>query len=317
MTLDPDPSVIGGIARAAFALPPDPGRLFARRAERFAFLAGSGALAPYLSFLAGLSRVQDGLAQDLTPPDPVPEAQLARARAGRMPPIDRRAMAGAPAMAAALDRLLTEAGTLDMPEPARLALDAVQAADAETRTWLLGNVLSDAISDDMAAPHLFVAAATQVVMAQAAAGLDAERLVAVAVGACPACGGRPVTSSVVEMQGMEGVRYATCACCATEWNEVRVKCLCCGSTKGVGYRGLEGAEAGDPAPAGGLRALAAEATVKAEVCDECHSWVKILYRNRNPSMDPVADDVASLGLDLRMRETEWRRGGANPWLVGY
>jgi FdhE protein len=57
--------------------------------------------------------------------------------------------------------------------------------------------------------------------------------------------------------------------------------------------------------------------VKAECCDTCRSWVKILYQNKNPSLEAVADDVASLGLDLLMRDTEYRRAGFDPFLIGY
>ena len=106
---------------------------------------------------------------------------------------------------------------------------------------------------------------------------------------------------MTESIGAEGARYCSCATCQTLWNEVRVKCVCCGSTKGISYRSVE----------------TGEATVKAEVCRECDHWVKILYQNRNPSLEPIADDVASLGLDLMMRDTEWKRGGFNPFLAGY
>ena len=34
-------------------------------------------------------------------------------------------------------------------------------------------------------------------------------------------------------------------------------------------------------------------------------------------IDPVADDVASLGLDLLMQDTEYRRAGFDPFLIGY
>lgn len=138
----------------------------------------------------------------------------------------------------------------------------------------------------------------QIHLARLAATLDAEALVPVHVGICPACGGRPATSSVMGAQGIENVRYAACAGCATQ---VRVKCLCCGSTKGISYRSVG----------------TADATVKAEVCSDCSSWVKIFYQVRNPSLDPVADDVGSLGLDLLMKETPFRRGGFSPYLVGY
>lgn len=299
--LQPDPSLIGGVPKPPLAVLPEPVKLFQARARRFAFLAETSELAPYLTFLAELARLQARLAATLPPVTPVtPERTDAAAQAG-MPPIDRAALATDAGLAAALEAFALGAAELEMPEPARLALDAVRAADADDRRWLLTNILSDRIPEDSAAPHLFVAAAAQVHLARLAATLDAEALVPVHVGICPACGGRPVTSSVMGAQGIENVRYAACAACATQWNEVRVKCLCCGSTKGISYRSVE----------------TVEATVKAEVCRECKSWVKIFYQVKNPSLDPVADDVGSLGLDILMKDTSFRRGGFNPCLVGY
>jgi len=298
---EPDPSLIGGVPKPPLAFLPEPVKLFQARARRFAFLAESNALAPYLAFLAELSRLQARLAATLPPVAAIAPARAAEAARGAMPPIDRLALAADPAFGATLDAFLEGAAELAMPEPARLALDAVRAANPEDRTWLLSNILSDRIPEDSAAPHLFAAAAVQVHMARLAATLDAEALVPVGTGLCPACGGRPATSSVMGTQGVENVRYAACACCATRWNEVRVKCLCCGSTKGISYRSVE----------------TTEATVKAETCRECHSWIKIFYTTKNPSLDPVADDVGSLGLDMLMKETEFRRGGFNPYLAGY
>lgn len=293
--LQPDPSVIGGVPQAPLAFLPDPVALFQTRAKRFAFLAQTSRLGPYLAFLADLSRLQARLAATLPP-----VAAPGPARAG-MPPIDRAALAVDPALHATLAALCEGAAALEMPEPARIALEAVRAAEGGDRHWLLANILADTVPEDSAAPHLFAAAAVQVHLARLAATLDAQALTPVAPGLCPSCGGRPVTSSVMAAQGIENVRYATCATCATQWNEVRVKCLCCGSTKGISYRSAE----------------THEATVKAETCGECGSWVKIFYRTGNPSLDPVADDVASLGLDLLMKDTGARRGGFNPFLAGY
>ncbi len=299
--LQPDPSVIGGVAKPPMALLPDPVSLFQGRARRFAFLAESNELAPYLQFLAELSRLQARLAATLPPVEAVPAESVARAAQSRMPPIDRRALAADHGLAATLQALLDGAAELEMPEAARAALDAVRSAGAGDRRWLLGNVLADDIPADSSAPHLFAAAAVQVHLARLAAGLDAEALVPVATGVCPACGGRPATSSVLGLKDIENVRYACCAGCATQWNEVRVKCLCCGSTKGLSYRSVE----------------TVDATVKAENCGECGAWVKIFYHVKNPSLDPVADDIGSLGLDILMRDAGVRRGGFNPFLVGY
>ncbi|MBE7220300.1 MAG: formate dehydrogenase accessory protein FdhE, partial [Caulobacteraceae bacterium] len=225
-----DPSAIGGIAKAPYGLTPDPKRLFARRAERFRALAPGHALAPYLTFLADLAEIQSDIARDMPAPAPVSLEQRAQAQAGAMPPIDRAALAEVPELPPLLDALFDAAGAIAMPPPARAALDLARAADAATRGAMAGNVLADAIPFDALAPHLFVAAGTQVLAARVAAQLDAAALVPVSTGVCPACGGPPLASVVVGFMGAEGARYALCATCATSWNEVRVKCLACGST---------------------------------------------------------------------------------------
>lgn len=297
----PDPSLIGGVPKPPLAFLPAPVPLFQARARRFAFLADGHQLAPYLRLLGELSRLQARLAATLPAVAPASPERIAKASDGGMPPIDRAALAADPAMVATLQVMLEEAAGLDMPDAARQALDAVRSAGAADREWLLGNVLADAIPADAAPAHLFVAAAVQVHLARLAATLDAEALVPVAVGVCPACGGRPATSSVMGAPGIENIRYASCAGCATQWNEVRVKCLCCGSNKGISYRSVE----------------TVDATVKAELCAGCGKWVKILHQVKNPSLDPVADDVGSLGLDVLMRDAGLTRGGVNPYLAGY
>ena len=75
----------------------------------------------------------------------------------------------------------------------------------------------------------------------------------------------------------------------------------CGSTEGIVYQEVEGGPG----------------TVKAEACDVCRSYVKILLQHKDPALDPVADDVASLAIDMLVRESGYRRGGVNPFLLGY
>ncbi|RDJ03923.1 formate dehydrogenase accessory protein FdhE [Rhizobium grahamii] len=297
-----DPSAIG-IAKTRFAIPPNPARIFSDRAARFDVLAKGSRLSPYLEFLACVTRLQSEFALDAPSVDPLDADRLATARSGSMPPIDRNALIGSPGIRTTVWGFLARAERLAVPPQSASALAEVRAADDETIDWIIGNILSDTLPLESLAHHIFVAAGAQIYMTRLASTLEEGTLVPVGIGLCPACGGRPVGSMVVGFQGAEGARYAVCACCFMQWNEVRVKCLACGSTKGVGYRAVETGED--------------DATVKAEVCDNCRSWTKILYQNKNPSLDMVADDVASLGLDTLMKETEYRRAGFDPFLVGY
>lgn len=280
---------------------PSPGTLFGLRAMRFAALAPGHQLEPYLRFLAALSRTQDEIARTLPPPALPALNELRTRAASAMPLLPREELAADPAAAAALGRLAALLDGIAMPDLARNALERVKAADEEMQRAMFNAVLADAIPVEAVAEHIFAAAALQVVAAQRSAQLDPLLPQPVADGVCPCCGGPPVTSSVVADVNVEGVRYVQCSLCAAQWNHVRVKCVSCGSTKGITYQAIEGIAD----------------TIKAETCDECRTYVKILNRRKDTELDPVADDVASLGLDLLVTEAGWRRAGVNPFLLGY
>ena len=184
---------------------------------------------------------------------------------------------------------------------AELALARVRKLDDPALDRMIAAVLAESIPADALVEHIYVSAALQAHFARLAARMDGNALVPVGVGVCPVCGGRPVVSLVVGWYGAEGARYASCMLCATLWNEVRVKCLVCGSTKGIGYQEVDGHDG----------------TVKAETCDECGSYVKVLYEHKNVQLEPMADDVGSLALDQLLRDSAYSRGGINPYLAGY
>lgn len=290
------PIGIGAESQAPFAVLPQPALLFARRAARFAARA-EGELAPYLTFLAAIAAAQ---AASLRPVAAIPEEDAARAAEHAMPPIDRIGLKHDPALLATVRHFLAVAVDIAMPETAAKA-HAALLADEPRLLQRIADALEDAVPMDAVADFVFAAAGVQVHLAALAAGLAADRLVPVADGACPCCGGPPVASVVVERAGAHGARYAVCAACAAEWNVVRVKCTLCGSTEGIGYHELEGAKDG----------------VQAETCDHCGLYAKIFAQAENPGLDPVADDVASLGLDIKMADSAWKRGAVNAFLAGY
>lgn len=120
---------------------------------------------------------------------------------------------------------------------------------------------------------------------------------------CPCCGALPVASVIHSERHRSGVRYLHCSLCATEWHLERVKCSECGSAK-LTYLTLE--------DDGGKSYL----PVQAEACGECHSYLKVAQRELHGRADPVADDLASLALDLLLAEQgEYERIGYNPWLI--
>jgi FdhE protein len=95
-----------------------------------------------------------------------------------------------------------------------------------------------------------------------------------------------------------GVRYLRCGLCATAWNQVRAVCITCGGSRGLALLEIEDNDG----------------AVQAETCDDCHSYAKMLHPAKDMVMDPMADDLASLGLDMLMHEFGLQRA-SNPLAI--
>jgi len=80
---------------------------------------------------------------------------------------------------------------------------------------------------------------------------------------------------------------------------VRAACIACGEGKDISYRSIDDHEDG----------------ARAETCDACHSYLKLLLAEKAPGLDPIADDMASLALDILVSEEDYQRIGINPFLL--
>ncbi len=296
--LVPDPTVIGEISAPPFVQLPDPGALFAKRAERLRLLGSVSPLKPYLEFIADLSEAQSDIAAGLGPVA-VPQGQE-RGREFGMPSIDRADAISQAALDTIFDRLFERARNIAKPQDAADALERVANSSAGERRRMIEAIFAGVLPPEAIAEHIYVWAGLQLYFTRLAAALDPKSVKPVADGVCPTCGSIPSSSMVVGWHGAHGARFCSCSVCNTLWHYVRVKCVCCGSTKGIGYKEVE--------EGGGI--------IKAETCDECQRWVKIIYQQLSVDADPMTDDIASLGLDILMRETPYGRGGFSPLLAG-
>ena len=129
-------------------------------------------------------------------------------------------------------------------------------------------------------------------------------------GVCPCCGSEPVASVARIGSDDAGARYLHCGLCQTEWHMVRIKCSHCESTQDITYQELEAAEDADPATL-----VVPKGAVRAECCGECGHYLKIVDMAKDAHVDPVADDLATVALDLLVSDTGLQRHGVNFMLL--
>jgi FdhE protein len=291
---------IGEEAKPPFAVLPDPSTLFLVRSQRFAELAPGHKLETYLTFLSGVTRAQHEIVPQL-PALTMPAADaMAQALAHGMPPLPFETLIDATA-AETVRALVAALGPVVMPAEAAAAVQALRAASTETITSVMSEALGVGSTKADLPQRIFVTAGLQVHAARLAAKLDADALKPISDGVCPACGSPPVASSVVGWPKANNSRFCTCSLCSTHWNVVRVKCALCSETGGIAYHTIDGQSD----------------TVKAETCDKGRHYLKIAYQINEPKLEPFADDVATVGLDMLMREEGWTRSGRNLFLLGY
>lgn len=282
---------------------PEPSTLFTARAARFRELAAEGAIghsiADYLHLMASLAEAQHRVLEGFAPIALPDDTDVARARQHGMPVFDTAALRGREwqdVLARLCGALESAAGP---PVSVRRVLERLRAVPADVLDRQAEAILGWRSADVDVAAAPFITAALQVRAAALASRLSREAVEgAGAPGVCPVCGTLPVSSVVREDGASQGRRFLHCALCATEWYLVRVTCSHCHSTQGISYRSIEGGPA----------------AIRAECCNRCRTYRKILYQEEDERVEPIADDLASLALDLLLAEAGYHRAIGNPLL---
>lgn len=278
---------------------PERATVFAARAARLNKLADSNPIGGYIRLMSIVADAQDHLQAGFEAKHPTPAA-IAHAQQHSMPLVPALASDRDPAWRDVLYRLLdkVEAAGAVTPTLGKV-LDTLRLKTREELDVQADAVLSQRYNEIDPATAPFIMAALQVVWTDLASRLDPRDIPFVDTpGVCPVCGSLPV-ASVVRVGGQyQGYRYLQCGLCANEWHMVRTKCSNCDSTKGIAYHGVDGGSE----------------AIKAESCDECHTYRKIGYQEKDYEFEPLADDLASLTLDLLMNEAGYQRSGPNPLL---
>jgi len=284
---------IGRVANPPLVRPPDPSQVFRRRARRFDRLAAGSTIADFLSFMAAIAAAQSAALASL----PVgPRTLLSYSTQ----PVDRRNWRPDTSWRDSLTMICNRLTAQPLTAQTRAALERLARLDPDALDRLAEAALFLEISEAERAAGCLAFAALQVHWTRLAGLIDATGFQTFdRPGACPVCGSPPVASLVHSNGSLAGLRFLVCALCATEWHLVRIKCASCASTEGIAYFEIEGA--------GGL--------VKAETCDQCRTYSKIVFAEKDADAEVFADDLATLALDILVDEAGWRRSTPNPFLL--
>jgi len=276
--------------------------VFTDRAARLRQLASGHPLSGYLLLMAALADAQHQVLRECTLPGADTE-RIEQAQAHGMPPLLASGWQRDPAWHKILSDLLRQLSAApELPVQASQVIDALRQSintEPEALEAQADALLAERDADVDAATAPFIMAALQVYWTSLAASFHESDLPVISPkGVCPVCGSLPV-ASIVRIGGpADGCRYLCCSLCSSEWHQVRVTCSHCQDTKQIAYHHIEeGAEG-----------------IKAESCDHCHTYRKIFYQEKVLNVDAVADDLASLALDILMGEAGYSRASGNPLL---
>lgn len=277
---------------------PDPPALFARRAARLEALADGHPMADWLRFIARIAHTQAAIGM---PKAVMPDlAAIERDVAARLAPLAADGHTRDVAWRNGLASLLSGVAHDALPSATLSTLDDLRQRDAAAVESLADGYLRGTVQAGEAGAALFVAAALQVYFAHRAAALPVAALRLLPQrGLCPVCGSAPVAGVITAAGRAPGARYLHCGLCATAWNHVRAVCINCGESRSLVLQELEGGNG----------------AVKAETCDACHCYAKMLYQEQDMAVEAMADDLASLGLDIKVSEAGWSRHAPNPLIL--
>lgn len=278
----------GGIERIEPLLRPRLEGLYSERASRLEALAAKHPMADYLRFTAAIARAQQRLLEQL----PLPAKVNAQLELHDQTPLATTQLPRDPYWRCLLQGLLEQLHG-DAPAPVQAVIEDLQNSSQEHLEMLADALLTGRYPEVGSDRALFLWSALSLYWTQLAARLPLHASTGENRQLCPVCAQAPSASVI-----LGGLRYLHCSLCESRWHMVRLKCSNCEQTDKLDYWSLD----------------SKDATLKAESCGDCHSYLKVLYLDRDRELEVVADDLASLALDAELEREGFARSGQHPLL---
>ena len=272
-------------------LKPELHTLYTARAARLRLLSEGHELKSYLQLAADISQAQSSLLELESTSADMSSLTLANGR------LDVVTIARKGDWCRYLDPLLSQIDS-SAPEATHPHLGTLKAMPHEERVEAGVSLVQGSFNLVDAALAPFIWAALSLDIALAARTVEAPLATGHEHHNCPVCGGVPVASLILTGE-RQGSRYLHCSLCESEWHMVRAKCTNCDQSEHLDYLSFE----------------STDAAVRAESCGDCHSYLKVVSHVQDPSLEVVADDLATLALDAAVTAEGYGRTGLNPFAI--
>lgn len=270
----------------------NPKNLYQRRAKRLRYLVQDNPFADYLLFAADVVESQLSTLEK----NPLPKQELPHLTG--IEPLNARTFKRAPIWRDYLAEILHEMKPKSNDQILATIESLEKAGSAELEemaTYLLAEEFEQVASDKA----VFLWAALSLYWLQLAQQIPhySRQESIDNIHYCPVCGEAPV-ASMIHIGTSQGLRYLHCSLCESEWNLVRAQCTNC--------------DAHDKLESWSLNEELA--LIRAETCGSCESYLKMMFQEKDPNVEAVADDLASIFLDVEMEEKGFARSGLNPFM---
>lgn len=319
--MSPEEIAIQSQEQAPFLVYPETGSVFLDREHRLRTLAENHPMRPYLHFVADLVHAQHQALAHYKPIGIPSASDIHEAIQQSMPLLNVYTHKRDPAWVRVLRELLSAVKAQHAHLPVASVIQDVLGKSDEAIDKIADRLINGYLSQLNLAQAQLVAAGLQVYFTSLLISTHQHHLnkrpepfgrVYGSSAHCPCCGSRPV-ASITRIGAQEsGFRYVSCSMCSAQWHVVRIKCVACDNTKDIVYESLqaldeESLDLGSPHSRAGA--------VQVECCDACGHYLKIVHMEKDQFVEPHADDLASLALDLLVAERGPVRFGNNLMLL--
>jgi len=271
----------------------DAAETFRARAERMQVLADQQSDSPWLAFCAQLMQAQVDCLGSVQP-QPLDENVVRESLIHKLPPFSITTWLPEAQWSVVFNALSEALEAMPLAPGVRGALERVKQTAVVDQIRQAKALLAAHDSALPADAVPFIGAALQLLWATQSKTLSAfVELHKGESGLCPVCGSHPV-ASVVRVGERDLHRYLICSLCASEWYAPRARCTNCETPKEVSMLGDT-----------------RDSALQGECCEECRGYLKLMFQAKEPLIDAVADDLASISLDLALSAEGFSRTGRN------